>query len=353
MTRSSIAWREAWRTTVAHPWRLLLGMCLTAGAMGSVAAIEAATAASAMSALAADEAKGSNVFVIRDEAGPLDGRQCESLGSLAGVRSAGGVSVPVVDTLELAAVSVRTVSGTTGYLHILGYQPGPDSQAQAVAGPSLREELGVLDGSQLEIGDGGTWTVDVLPQNERASDRSRWITYIDVAPSSVGECWIEVERGMSDVVKQALPAAFSGAERLRMETLGAAEASDTVTESWATRPTRFGWIGAAFVACIAIGSLLVTRRPEYALYRLVGISRRWVWLVAALEGALIVTAGLALSLLIQGVLRTQIPLSYQNVSASAGLTSLLLSASAAYLMTTSLACLVTAGNVAHVIRTRK
>lgn len=293
MRHARTALREAALTNAARPWRLVVSVLLLAPLLLVPAALELTAAVALDKELSSEEALGRDVLVVEREGGVLDGARCEAVGSQDGVLDAGGVSEPeVVGVGTDALISTRRVTATPGYLRALGYET---SSAEAIAGFALSKELSIQDGAIVSFSDGSRARMSIAVDSPRAEARSRWITVPAAALDAVRECWVTASPSTLAAVQAAIPSFFPTATDLRVSTLRTDRLSKQAIATWEDRPTRWLFAAAGASAALLVGVMLWPRRHEYALCRLLGMSRPVVMLLAAAEAMLLVTASALLA----------------------------------------------------------
>lgn len=352
--RLHVALREALRTTVARPWRLVLAALLGGLIMAAPAIFETIALDGLADVLAEERARGSAVLIVESESGQLDGHECSAVAAQQGVVAAGGTSAPtVVSVGEPALTTARSVLATSGYFEILWGAEPRYSEPTAVLGSDLAHEQSIADGAPIVLGDDRVLAAASARPSPREDSRGRWITIPVGALPAVQQCWVEVSPESLDAVRAALPAMFPDATGLTVSAMRDDARTELAIAGWTSRPGRWLSLACGAVAGLMVGTLIAPRRAEYALYRLLGLSRPTVLVIALVEALLLIHAAVLLAGLVSGAV---IPV-LDPIAPAEILTALLLQigltgAIAATAAGTS-CLLVTSGNAAHAIRSHR
>lgn len=263
--------REAARNLASGTSRALLLATLVATVSGTLAALDTQSMTGELAAAADFRDRGGSITILQ-LAGSIDGRVCDALGDLDGVRAAGALSEQEAP-LILAGIPQNPV---TSFISSAGFATMlPESTGQQHAGLILPTELSEALG--LDVGDpiytasgptvlGGTYT---YPDD----GRPRGMGYAAIAPAPAealfDQCWIDafpVTQATLDMLYTAVsanaPEADEGPQVTQHNsTLGvASDPSDTyVARSTAMFPL------AGFVVSVLVGLGAVwMRRIEIA-----------------------------------------------------------------------------------------
>jgi len=348
-----LATLEGLKTCAARPWRFATAVLLVAAFVGGALAIDLFAANGALVSLSALEDAGADVLVVRDEAGTLDGPTCERLERQPGVSASGGVSAPSVESLAgVGGVSFRAIHVTQGYLRVIYPKEEISAAVNAVLGPDIAQEIGIGRWGLVTTAAGDQFRTQLATHQSRALDRGRWINILQAAPGTVRECWVAALPGSLQSVKDLLPWAFATTSQLRIESLVSEDRSLAAARAWTTRPTQWAWVVAACGAGAVVGMVLVQRRHEYALYKLLGGRMNVIVVVAAIEGWAITVLGTMISLSFCLVVCSFLGETAATLT-SMTLSKHLLATSVCGLLTIGCSLIAVGGNTAHAIRTRR
>lgn len=350
---SLLALREAIASNLTHPWRLVLSIIILAPLLVLPAVFEMQAASSLDALLADEEQRGTNVLIVENGGGPLDGHLCDAIGAQGGIERAGGVSASsVVGLGGNNLISSRRVFATPGYLQILNYGQPRGSGPLAYIGPALSKEISIADFTEVQMSDGQRITVLAAPESARGEARSRWITMVVPALDEVQECWIEARSESLAAVRGAIPAFFPSAASLRVTALRDESAVVAAFTVWEERSTRWLFTATGTVGGLLVGTLLWPRRHEYALYRILGMSRAQVTLLASAEAMILVVSGVGVaSISAFGAALLQIEGAWLTYAGS-GLLQVSLSSSVLCVVVAMLSLTISAGSPAHILRER-
>lgn len=279
----SVAFRESRKTLRAHPWRHLVGTVTIASILAASTLMETATLHTTLSTLEGEVDRGANVLIVESPGQPLSGAVCESMTSQPDVIAAGGVShAEVVELGQPALVSVRKVSATTGYFLLMRLPVPTDAESAAAVGARVADELGIVDRSLIQTSFGSV-RLQIAPDAIRAEERSRWMTVLRHAGWPVDQCWIEARNGTVDAVKTIVTASFHEVPEVTLAVLRDRTTTETTMRAWDARSTQWAWPAAGALSGVVCALIVAARRHEYALYRILGVRRAAVKLIAVLD----------------------------------------------------------------------
>ncbi|MCW3493451.1 FtsX-like permease family protein [Microbacterium sp. SSM24] len=345
---------EAWRTSVTHPWRFFAGSTLVAAALTGSVAAELHVGYTAMATISEEQLRGASVLVIENDSGTLDSRDCLRLDHQDGVVAAGGVTNPdVVSIGSPPVIDVRRVYATEGYFDILDLPLSALPGRIGSIGADVQAELGVAPEAVIDLSDGSQVTVSKAAPSIRAEERGRWLTVLAPTLARVQQCWVETERGALSAVRSTLVAALGDAGQLNVTTLRDRVLSDAATEAWDRRWTQWAWAAGGVSAALSCGLLVAARRHEYALYRLLGLSRAATSLIAMLETAMMSACGIGIASLCVGAYIAQLPQESLSTLAEIGGAQLLLASALASVAAGAVTVAVASGRTAQIIRNRR
>lgn len=288
--KTTSIFREALLRAFTRPFQcLLLNACLAA-ALCIPAVLETYVTSQLIAIQQNAVRDGANVYVVKSEEGTISSRSCAGLrenhsviavGQVYGRTSTSIASAPGLP-LQLNLVS-------PGFINVV--VPGIDAMPEGVLfGPELAEEVGWMHG-KIAFSDGSTGAFDsVLPRSPRTADQSRWAYALVLPQDRAIECWLEARPGTSESMPAVLAAAFAEDMKLKIEVLASRDIASHV-RSWEERPTKLLWLASCGAAVLLVAAFALGRRSEYALYRLLGLSRAGLSLLIAFE--FLVVLGLA------------------------------------------------------------
>ncbi|MGN8553443.1 UNVERIFIED_CONTAM: hypothetical protein OHV15_12755 [Microbacterium sp. SLM126] len=351
--RLRVALRESLRTTAARPWRFALGVAIGGLIMAAPAAFEVTALDRVTDVLADEEARGTHVLIVESEEGALDGRDCSAVAGQQGVVAAGGMTAPkVVSVGEPALTTARSVEATAGYFEIVWGREPRSSQPAVVVGSELGRELSVADGAQITLG-GDRFAASSASASVREDPRGRWLTIPAAHLQRVQQCWVEASPESLAPVRASLPALFPDAQALSVTVMRDGALSEAAIASWVNRPGRWLHLVCGAVAGAIVGTLLSPRRAEYALYRLLGLSRPTVLVIAIVEATLLVQPALVLGgLICAAVVPALAPLAPADILSSL-LLQIAMTGAAAAAVAGMTCVLLTSGNPAQTIRSHR
>lgn len=203
--------REAGRNLSSGASRAMLLMLLVAAASTSLAALDTAEMTSVLRAADEFRARGASISILTAE-GSIDGRACDALGQVDGVRAAGA--------LAESEKPLRVASIPQNPLTFFRSSPGFATMLPASTGSTLPgllmptavvETLGLTLGDPIQTADGPT----VLGGTYEYPDdgRTTGMGYAAIAPSvpdtKFDECWIDaypVSQATTDLLYTAIAA---------------------------------------------------------------------------------------------------------------------------------------------------
>jgi hypothetical protein len=352
--RLRVALRESFRTTAARPWRFVLGVVMGGLIMATPAVFEVTALDSVTDVLVDEETRGTNVLIVESADGALDGRDCAAVAAQQGVVASGGMTTPtVVPVGDPALTTARSVEATAGYFEIVWGRQPRFSEPAVVLGSELGRELSVADGALITLGGDQRFAAASATPSAREGPRGRWATIPAAYLPSVQQCWIEASPASLAHVRASIPALFPDAQTLTVNVMRDDALSELAMTGWMNRPGRWLHLLCGAVMGAIVGTLLSPRRAEYALYRLLGMSRPAVAVIAIVEAALLVQS----SLLLSGLIGAAVVPALDPVEPADILSSLLLqiamTAAVAALVAGAACVLLTAGNPAQTIRSHR
>ncbi|KRB38476.1 ABC transporter permease [Microbacterium sp. Root180] len=352
--RLRVALRESLRTTAARPWRFALGVAIGGLIMAAPATFEVTALDSVTDVLADEETRGAYVLIVESEEGALDGRDCSAVAGQQGVVAAGGMTAPkVVSVGEPALTTARSAEATAGYFEIVWGREPRSSEPAVIVGSELGRELSVADGAQITLGGDQRFAASSASASAREDPRGRWLTIPAAHLQSVQQCWVEASPESLAPVRASLPALFPDAQALSVTVMRDGALSEAAITGWVNRPGRWLHLVCGAVAGAIVGTLLSPRRAEYALYRLLGLSRPTVLVIAIVEAMLLVQLALVLGgLICAAVVPALAPLAPADILSSL-LVQIAMTGAAAAAVAGLTCVLLTSGNPAQTIRSHR
>lgn len=225
--------------------------------------------------------KGQNVLVVTaDQGGYLSGSECEAIGTVSGVDGAGGLTPTSTARSSLVpSLSVPVMTGTPGVAPII--YPGVEQRRMpgtAVTGSWLSQQLGLVSGAHLALASatGGTTvtigsTAPASPRNAAYDSRVLEIERPDIPVTS---CLVETAPGSESAVAAVLAAGWFNTDAETFVNPYWVDTSTGLTpqDELAERVTaHFPWLGGTVLGILYL-ALALSRRAEYSLYRLLGVS---------------------------------------------------------------------------------
>lgn len=279
--------REAWRNTVTGTSRSI-ALALALGALVMLLAVTDIGAVAQLIRQAADyRSQGASVTILIAD-GFVDGRRCDRLVDLPGVRAAGAIRATPerIAGAVLPTAPIPVSESTQGFLDVLGEQPRAPG---VLLGPEASDAFGIDVAGEIVT---ATNPAPVAGTYAYPDDgRRRGLSYAAIAPTAddfpFDECWVDAWP-VNDAITVALltttrPAAGNEPrpEITQLNTtLG--RTFDGAT-AFQTRSTRFAAVAAA-VGGLALGFVGVRlRRLQLASALHAGASRRALLAITALE----------------------------------------------------------------------
>lgn len=285
-TRHAIV-REALANALAH--RLLASILVIISALAPLVALTLTI--SDVHAIAQRqlqlEARGASVFsVTASDRTPISALRCDALGSVTGVRSAG--SVVAVDDAHSSLPGGRHVpllSATPGLATVLWPELLLDDGVAVGAG--IADDLGLVPGSSIATTRGILPVTAVAPPSSRNADHDLLVVQ-QVAPrGTTRECLVESEPGARDGVEAVLVGWFPGVPTTVVPYFLPPDTGLSPQEELASRLSAWVPLAAAGLAALAMIAWWVIRRPEFALYSVLGLGTNGLALMLVAEWAVL------------------------------------------------------------------
>lgn len=214
--------------------------------------------------------RGATGFIISDgDAGAsLSAVRCEELNHVAGVASAGarGSLTPTVGGFPARLV-------TSGYVRSV--HPGVDATAATVAGASIASAWHFVEGSGIRLSDGGVVSLDAVPAK---SDRDPRVDgeVLVVAPASsmqASEC-VVISAISSRAGVEALATNWFAPQATSVSPLAPQlGAASGVHDRFMGRSSIAVPLATGGLAVLMLVGVWISRRSDFALYRLLGAKR--------------------------------------------------------------------------------
>ena len=227
---------------------------------------------------------------------------CEGLARSGLVAASGSVSSASDAAIgHLPGERLGVVDATAGFVAVLGEVDGRQDRLDAVIlSPSRMDELGLVSGSLVRLGEAPPSELDARPIETLGQGYTR-AAMVVVPPTGTGRaCYIAVEPPGAELALEpgVLAAAFPGTTVTVRRVLSGADLVERASQTHAERAARFAWIAGASAIAACWGVMLWVKRSERALYRTIGLSRLDRGALASIEGLVLVLAGGLLGLLV-------------------------------------------------------
>jgi len=217
---------------------------------------------------------------------------CRRLARQPDVLAAGGIEKPTSVALSAAPATLfEAYRSTPEFVDVLVARGAPLAGSGLVAvGAALAQELGLVDGSSIEVPTQGRYAVEVIPPSVRADRFSRALIIPDL-PEHVEECWVEWMPGTNDTRSLTESLLAVDAPLNVSAILTASAYSRDPFAQYTQRATRWWCVAVGAVAALAMALSLRARRRAMALYAAVGTSRWELATLFGLEALLVSTFG--------------------------------------------------------------
>lgn len=240
---------------------------------------------------------GGFVLEVRGENLPIS--RCDAMRGLDGVRTAGAVlSTQEVRTIAQPGLPTYLMTVTPGYLQLMFPTQQFSPSTGVVVGQNLTTHLGLVPGSQLgwESDRSGrqTATIDaVAVDSSRSVDWNDAIVVVAMPAGTTSSCLVEFD---PEAFRHALGLIAFKFHDVKYSTRSALEAPPgavAIMFSLGERPSRLLPAGLMLVLLVLVLSMWWARRNEFAIYRLLGVSRFGVWRPMLVEAAIVLAAPLS------------------------------------------------------------
>ncbi len=237
---------------------------------------------------------GGFVLEVRGENLPIS--KCDGMRGLDGVRTAGAVlSTQEVRTIAQPGLPTYVMTVTPGYLQLMFPAEQFSQTTGVVVGQNLTAHLGLMAGSSLawESDRTGrqTATVDAVAiASSRSADWNDAIVLVTMPAGTTSSCVVEFE---PETFRHALGLIAFKFHDIKYSTRSAVdEPAGGVASmfSLGERPSRLLPAGLTLVLLILVLSAWWARRNEFAIYRLLGVSRFGIWRPLLVEAAVMLAA---------------------------------------------------------------
>lgn len=226
--------------------------------------------------------------------GSLSAERCDALAYVTGITAAGGVtSASTIIARAQPRARYELLSVTAGYSDVLW--PGEDtgtSTGGLLAGAGIARTLGLVAGSTLSIADESdptrttrTVTIDrVMPTSPRDSAADRRLFRVGVGAGRTEECLVDAVPAHAADVPLLVGAWFPASAAPVSAPLRLSDpARLTPEDALVQRPSAWAWpVGAGVLAAMALLSWYF-RRADFALYRVLGVSRQKIAVMLSAE----------------------------------------------------------------------
>jgi len=287
---------EAWRNTAARPARFsLLALVMFLVCM-ALALVESITSHNIDSATAAAIAAGATTIKITgDPTTPITARSCAGLDNQAGIVAAGGIdNVHKVYAATSPGLAFTMADSTGDLVGTLTGHPSAQNPAGLVIPSQIAQELGSVPGGVLSIGGSVFSVASIQPLDQRDQTLGRTVLS-QVAPTgTVSACYVQFGVGAFSQGMTLVQQYFTGIKGLNVAILDANGPLTDPDSLWTHRTTQYGWVVAGLILAVFFVFAARSRRPEHAVYLIVGSPRAPVAMLFLAEQAIVVaTATLA------------------------------------------------------------
>ncbi len=236
--------------------------------------------------------KGVNVITVTADRGAyLSGSECEALNNIPGIDHAGGLAPSVVaDSGALPTRSMTIMVGTPNVAQVLWPELAkPGSPGTAIAGAQLSTQYGLVSDSYLNIKDSGKFEnlliAQVAPPSTRNTPYDTRALRIQRPDATITSCLVEATPGAENDVAKLLNSGWFSTPSETYVTPYFVDASTGLTprQELHQRASSLGPVVGATVLIIVALTLLMARRTEYSLYRLLGVTRPGLILQLSVE----------------------------------------------------------------------
>lgn len=235
-------------------------------------------------------ASGANVFSVKGVSNnPISGIRCEQLNDVDGVLAAGGrISTDALAFPQAPSIVASKVVGTAHFGEIIWPEPRNSiSGPGVIAGSEIASTLGLVPGAFVsEVGE--QLQVDQIAQGSpRDSSFNRTVLVVASPDSRIQQCLVESEPGASAGVGLLLTSWFVD-ERVLVSPFVINESLDISPNERLERriSSLFPLIGGLSVAALLMGFWML-RRSDFAVYRLLGMTRFQVFCTMTMESFLL------------------------------------------------------------------
>jgi hypothetical protein len=275
VTRSVAA--EAIANVLATPWRFTAVVLALAASLCWPAARQAGVVADAQRAKIARAADGAFVAVVSGQAGAaIDGRSCDALAGVAGIRAAGALT-------QLPAPAVASTAPDGGYpawrispgtVRVLGVTR---SGAGVLVGAAAAGELGLADGTRIglraPVVQPSAGVAVVPARGARTALLDRAVMLVSPAADVQGSCLVEAAGTPVNAAATFLGALLGG-QRVDVRPLaGEPDLPPEPRRTYRERADRVAGLVAPASALVLWLVLGRSRRGELALLRILAMPR--------------------------------------------------------------------------------
>lgn len=289
--------REAVANTVSSTARLtVLGLGL-AGMMGALFWAELSFTRDVRQEIRRFDAAGARVAVV-DGPNGIDAAACNRLRWSSHIVAAGGYRVAEqVESATSPRVAFAQWEIVAEVVRVWDEDAPLSPPSGYVVGIAAAREIGLTDGSLLQIADEEGIPVTVIDPGARNEAATRTIMSPVAPDGRLSQCWVEFEPGSYEAGLSWLSAYFAAdeAEVRRAVTRGQFGLDPAVT--LANRPQRWGWLPVGLAGAAVITLMAIFRRADTALYRAFGVRRIAVLVMHQSETWIVVLGSLVVGLL--------------------------------------------------------
>lgn len=232
----------------------------------AVVGIDYQTVRSQLSDQAAFVDAGGYVLVV---AGTIDSNSCRDMSKNSRVRRVGAARYPPVISLRIQpgrTIPVIEVAGDA----IVIWANGPRPIHEIAVGTLLRKDLSNPALASLAIVDGNTVRVGSTVPPSRNPQAARALMVPVAWAGTFDECWIEFAAIGAELAADLAGTISAGPEAAIRVLATRSPGDPPIYTRFAARPTEWAWLIGALVTGLFVSLGEFSRRPEHALYAILG-----------------------------------------------------------------------------------
>ncbi|MCC6376384.1 MAG: hypothetical protein IT191_05135 [Microbacteriaceae bacterium] len=287
MKKIQLAYSEVQRNFLASPVRTVVMVFVSIIVASSVALATVVDVNRIEQSKTQLESFGAHSFVLVAPGGKRpDAQRCQEAENIEGVRAAGGVMSTSFVRLSLQPdITVRNLTVTPGYI-AAAWPNLPNAKTFSVAiGPGL-SYLGLSPGSSIfysnRVGRVATTRVDAVIEVVSVTGDDRVLLESAIPQGTVESCLVTAVPAASTNVSLTLRDWFGVGTSIQ-DVLNRSPLNTDPQLQYKVRFSQFGWAAGGFIFFAILLGFWVSRRNEFALYRLLGFSEVQVFAMLCFE----------------------------------------------------------------------